>query len=206
MAGDGGNGGAGKTTRRRSTPAKRTRRRSAPSAGSTPDSSGTTQTPEGPNPLGLEPDEFDAGGEREPVSPDEPRELDDPYDATPPEPIEWTSERTGAIVRAGGFLLHNADSLSSEAGGEQLWRATEADVDAIAPPLARILNRYTPARRLAGVSDEAELAFGLFGYAKRNLAERGRLAGDKRQREEEPEGAGTERPWPERLADDNDAP
>ncbi len=66
-------------------------------------------------------------------------------------------------------------------------------VQAIGAPLARILNRYAPARRLAGVSDEAELGFAAAAYFRRNLAERGRLATAKREREEAAAAAGT---WP----------
>jgi hypothetical protein len=147
--------------------------RSAGSGEPTPDSSATKST----NPLELEPDAW-----RPPEQPT-PAQLDpgDDFEPPPPEPLEWSPERGGAIVRAGGFLLHTADGMAREPGGDELWRATEADVDAIAPPLARILNRYEPARRLAGVSDETELAIGLMGYARRNLAERGRLVTAKRQ-------------------------
>jgi hypothetical protein len=176
---------AGKSRRRKPSTSRSRKKTEMPampgSAGSgerTPDFSASTS--DGPtNPLGLESDEWAPPEGPTPARAD----LDDELDFEPPprEPLEWTPERAGAIVRAGGFLLHTADGLSREPGGEELWRATEADVEAIAPPLARILNRYEPARRLAGVSDETELAIGLMGYARRNLAERGRLATTKRQ-------------------------
>jgi len=151
-------------------PAKPTRRSSARSAGSTPDSSATTSDPAGA--LDLEPDTFTAPGG--PVPADTDTDLE-PYEPAGAEPVEWTPERASAVVRAGGYLLHTADGLTREPGGEELWRATEADLEAIAPPLARILNRYEPARRLAGLSDEGELAFGVAGYVRRNLAARGRI-------------------------------
>lgn len=110
-------------------------------------------------------------------------DADIDYDAPPPEPLEWTPERAGALVRGFGFVLHSADGLAHEPGGEELWRATMADAEAIGPPLARILNRYAPARRLAGVSDEAELAFGVVPYVKRNLQLRGRLHRERVERE-----------------------
>lgn len=164
-------------------PTRRTRgtttgRSSPRSHGSTGESRGSS--PEGPNPLGLDqPPPF------EPPQEGQPAQLggETAYEPPAPELIEWTPERAGAIVRAGGFLLHNADSIAQEPEALELWRATEADVEAIGPPLARILNRYAPARRLAGVSDEAELAFGLMAYARRNLATRGRAVQAKKERE-----------------------
>jgi hypothetical protein len=87
-------------------------------------------------------------------------------------------------VRGAGFILHTADGLAKEPEGAELWRATQADIDAIAPPLARILNRYAPARSLAGLSDEAELLIGVGAYMRTQLAERGRVATIKRQRDQ----------------------
>jgi hypothetical protein len=156
---------------------------SAGSNGSTGASSDTTA-----NPLGLERDRWAPSDREQPADVD--THLDD-YVAPPPELLEWTPERAGAIVRAGGFLLHTADPVAREEIAKELeielWRATEDDVSAIAPPLARILNRYAPARRLAGVSDEMELAFGMIGYLRENLADRGRIVTVKRRREAEPE-------------------
>lgn len=150
---------------------------SAASNGSTGESSATTA-----NPLGLEPDHWTASDHEQPAQID----LDD-YVPPPPEILEWTPERAGAIVRAGGFLLHTADPVARDQVAHELeidlWRATEDDVSAIAPPLSRILNRYAPARRLAGVSDEMELAFGMIGYLRENLADRGRIVTTKRHRD-----------------------
>lgn len=114
-------------------------------------------------------------------------DLEDDYVPPAAEPIEWTPERAGAIVKAAGFVLHTADPLAQEPGAETLWKATEDDARDAGAPLARILNRYAPARQLAGVSDEAELAFAMLSYAKRNMAMRGQLVTAKRQREEAPE-------------------
>lgn len=123
-------------------------------------------------------------------------EVSDDFEPPPPELLEWTPERAASVVRAGGFILHMADGLSREPEGAALWKATADDIEQIAPPLARILNRYEPARRLAGLSDEGELAFGMIAYARRNLVERGRVAGEKRLRDEAAEQeAGAS--WPE---------
>jgi hypothetical protein len=155
---------------------------SAASPASTPESSGTTSDP---NPLGLERDPW------YPKQDPQPADTSGVDDYVPPAPelLEWTPDRAGAIVRAGGFLLHTADPLARDPVAQELevdlWRATEDDVSAIAPPLARILNRYAPARRLAGVSDEMELAFGMIGYLRENLADRGRIVTTKRRQEAE---------------------
>jgi hypothetical protein len=164
-----------------SSPRATSRRKSRSSAAAS-DSTGGSQASSHSEALPIEqPPPFEGGDERQ--RPTTPEDLE--YEPVAPELIEWTPERAAAMVRAGGFLLHNADSASREPGGEEIWRATETDVAAIAPPLARILNRYAPARRLAGVSDEAELAFALSGYTRRNLATRGRVMRAKREREEE---------------------
>lgn len=104
--------------------------------------------------------------------------------------VEWTPERAAAVMRGVGFMLHHADPIGQEPGGEDLWRMTEQDALAAGAPLARILNRYDPARRLAGQADEAELAFAMVGYARSQLALRGRLVTQKRARE------GEEQPLP----------
>jgi hypothetical protein len=154
------------------------------SAADTPSSSATTSD----NPLGLEEDRWSQPDRELPA--DTGDDLD--YVAPPPQILEWTPERAGAIVRAGGFLLHTADPIARDEVAKELevdlWRATEDDVSAIAPPLARILNRYEPARRLAGVSDEMELAFGMIGYLRENMADRGRIVTAKRRREAEQTG------------------
>lgn len=164
-----------------------TRRKSTKKARSSDGSDGPTRASSAtePNLLGLEqPPAFEPPDDAPPVR-DAREEIE--YEPPLPEPVEWTAERAGAIFRGGAFLLHAADPLSREPGGAELWRATADDVDAIGPPLARILNRYAPARQLAGFSDEGELAFGMLAYAKRNLGTRGRLVAAKKAREEEPD-------------------
>lgn len=103
----------------------------------------------------------------------------------PAQVIEWTPERAAAVLRGVGFMLHHADPLGGEDGGEELWRMTEQDALDAGAPLSRILNRYDPARRLAGQADEAELAFAMIGYAKDQLSLRGRLVAQRKAREGE---------------------
>jgi len=149
---------------------------------------------ESDNLLGLEEDEFEPGAGALPAD-------DDVIDSLPVPPaglLEWTPERAGAVVRAGGYLLHAADGLGQEPEGTLLWRATEEDIAAIGPPLARILNRYDAARRLAGHVDEGELGFAMAAYARRNLALRGRVAYAKKTRVQAAEEAAEQRPgWAE---------
>ena len=100
--------------------------------------------------------------------------------------IEWTPERAAAIVRGLGYTLHTFDPAAHLEGGEELWRATEAEAREIGAPLSRILARYEPARRLAGVVDEAELGAAFVSYAKRNMRERGRVVMAAKEAEEGP--------------------
>lgn len=157
-------------------------------------SPGTASFPE------LESTSFSPGDSPEPAE----RVGDDEHELelAPPEPIVWTPERAGFLLRGAGFALHSADGASSEEGGEELWRMTEADLDAMGPPLAAILNRYDAARRLAGLSEEGALAFGLAAYAKRNLATRGRVLASARAREEGTVLDETGTPWERQEPDD----
>jgi hypothetical protein len=167
------------TTGARKTSTAKRGRSSGGSAASTPASSATTSDPA--NPLGLEPDHFTPPAQPVPAE----TGVEELYERPAPELVEWTPERAGNIVRGFGYLAHIADPVSSEPEAADLWKATQDDIEAIGPPLSRILNRYEPARRLAGVSDEAELAFGMIAYARSNLATRGRALTAKRQREQE---------------------
>ena len=144
-------------------PGKKTPPEEAASAKtSEPERSGRPGRSSAPNALGVDPGSpFAPEKERPPVA--RARDLEDAgedYEPAAPELIEWTPERAGNIIKAIGWALHQADGLSDPIDGDELgaelWKATEDDAIAIGTPLARILNRYQPARRLAGVSDEAE--------------------------------------------------
>lgn len=89
--------------------------------------------------------------------------------------VEWTPERAAALVRGFGLALHTFDPAANLEGGDALWRATAQEAQEIGEPLSRILARYEPARRLAGVVDEAEMGAAFVSYAKRNMRDRGRL-------------------------------
>lgn len=94
--------------------------------------------------------------------------------------VEWTPDRAAAMVRGFGLVLHTLDPATELAGGDALWRATSTEASEIGEPLSRILARYAPARKLAGVVDEAELGAAFVTYAKRNMKLRGRLVLESR--------------------------
>lgn len=164
------------------------RNRSRGRGASTPGFSGSSS--DDGNRLGalrLERAEWREPESREPIPAAGRPELLEDYEPPAREPIEWTPDRAGAIVRGAGFTLHKIDGLHLEPGGEELWRATAEDAEAIGAPLSRILNRYAPARELAGYADEAELTLALVAYTRDNLALRGRLVKQRRDRGERPE-------------------
>lgn len=173
-----GGGERGRQRRRPATPdaekstSKPRRRSSAGSAESTPASSVTSSRTD---PLELERGAWRPPDEPPPVRTAAEHEAEEAYVPAPPELIEWTPERAAAVLRGGFFIVHTVDPVSRLPGGGELWRMTQADALEAGSPLARILNRYEPARRLAGVSDEAELAMILLAHTRRELAARGRI-------------------------------
>jgi hypothetical protein len=150
---------------------RRKSRDSPASSASTGASSASSRT----DPLDVEPGAWQPPEESPPTRTAADLNTDDVYEPPPPELIEWTPERASAVVRGLGFGLHVLDPASRTDGGDQLWRWTKDDALEAGEPLARILNRYAPARRLAGFSDEAELAVIMGAYVRRNIADRGRL-------------------------------
>lgn len=105
--------------------------------------------------------------------------------------VEWTPDRAASVVRGFGMVLHTLDPVTELDGGADLWRATATEAQEIGEPLSRILARYEPARRLAGVVDEAELGAAFVGYAKRNLKMRGRVVLAAREERGEAFGDGS---------------
>jgi hypothetical protein len=71
------------------------------------------------------------------------------------------------------LLLTGGDGLHLLFGvGELDWVMTQRDLERIAPPLTRIINRYEPLARVAGQSDFLLVAFGSGMYAWRSMLER----------------------------------
>jgi hypothetical protein len=73
----------------------------------------------------------------------------------------------GSLLGVKGRLLHATIGVS-----EQDWQYTDLDLQAIAPPLTRICNRYEPIRRYARYGDPITLATALAAYGTRSLLER----------------------------------
>lgn len=80
---------------------------------------------------------------------------------------EVAEESVRDVLRNGGDMLHAVVGV-----GELDWRATQADLDRIAPPATRILNRYDATRAAAAKSDELALIMGLGLYSWRSMLER----------------------------------
>lgn len=73
------------------------------------------------------------------------------------------------LLRGQGALVHAlfaVDPASTE------WVYVQAELDAIAPPLTRIVNRYQALAAIAKHGDVAGVGLGLFAYGKRSLGER----------------------------------
>jgi hypothetical protein len=61
------------------------------------------------------------------------------------------------------------------------WEMSERDLERIAPPLTRLLNRYEPARRLSAASDPLLLGYGTTLYAYRSLLQRRAALAEERE-------------------------
>lgn len=71
------------------------------------------------------------------------------------------------------WLLNAGDMAHAGLGvAERDWQMTKADLERIAPPLTRILNRFEPSRAVAAYSDPAAVAMGFGMYGWRSALER----------------------------------
>lgn len=107
-----------------------------------------------------------------PPAPDEPA----------PDSGGWDEDRVRMWLGVKGQALHGflaVDPDSTE------WIYTEQDLQMIAGPLARILNRYDATAALAEASDEASVAIGFGGYALRSYGERKAALRARRARQEQ---------------------
>jgi hypothetical protein len=82
---------------------------------------------------------------------------------------EWEEQSVRSVLTAKGAALHTLIAVDKESDE---WRYTETDLNAIAPPLTRILNRYDATRAAAGTADEIALIVGLSGYVGRSVRTR----------------------------------
>lgn len=124
-------------------------------------------------------------------------EFDPAADPAPAAPIadalaggpSWTETRVRALLTAKGELVHGVlavDKTSTE------WCYTQGDLEAIAPSLTRILNRYDATRAAAASGDELVVAIGFAGYAARSYSERRAALALARYLEENPAEPGPE--------------
>ena len=123
---------------------------------------------EGVSPFEVDPGKPFQAGERQ--DPDEHEQALPPPELTP-EGFDFVDEETiRSALQAQGALLHGAVAVD-KASDEWVW--LQAELDAIAPPLTRICNRYPAAARVvAMVGDPAAVVVTTGGYARRSLAER----------------------------------
>jgi hypothetical protein len=134
---------------------------------------------ENPGP-GFQPSPEDAA-----PTPAEPTELHPVPDLIP----EWEEATLGQLLSAKGELLHGAIGVA-----EEDWRYTQADLAAIAPPLARILNRYPATRAAAAMGDPLALTIGVLGYGVRSTRERAAVLREWEEEAEQDPGGVTGAP------------
>jgi hypothetical protein len=100
--------------------------------------------------------------------------------------FDVTEAQVRELLIAQGALVHGF--LAIEKGSEE-WVWLQAELDAIVPPLTRIVNRYDFLRRAAEHADPLPIGMALFSYTQRSLAERGRTQAEHVASEEaEPTG------------------
>lgn len=79
----------------------------------------------------------------------------------------WERETVEQFLSGTGHGLHMLIGA-----GEKDWLLTRTDLDRIAPPLTRILNRYEPAMRASVYADPLLVAHGLGLYGWRSALQR----------------------------------
>lgn len=80
---------------------------------------------------------------------------------------EWEEQQVSDWLKNAGDLAHAGFGI-----GDYDWVMTQRDLERIAPPLTRILNRYEPTRAVAEYSDPAAVAIGFGLYGWRSALER----------------------------------
>lgn len=84
----------------------------------------------------------------------------------------WAEETWRQIIEGVGELAHAAAAIDPDS---REWKATEADLDRIVPPLTRISNRHQVIAQFAPAADPLLVAHGLVMYAARNVIDRRRI-------------------------------
>lgn len=80
---------------------------------------------------------------------------------------EWEQEQVSDWLKNTGALMHAGFGV-----GEHDWEMTRADLERIAPPATRILNRYQFTKAIAAYSDPAAVAIGTGLWGWRSTLER----------------------------------
>jgi len=94
----------------------------------------------------------------------------------------WEEDTVRSILRAEGAAVHTLVGVTDDD-----WVWLEHELDAIAPPLTRILNRYPATRAAAGAGDEAAVVIALGGHATRSyIARKAELAARMAEQQPEP--------------------
>lgn len=89
---------------------------------------------------------------------------------------KWIEEGVREHLKMVGSIGHE---LVGKA--ESDWVMTERDLERIAPPLTRILNRYEPTARLSAASDPLLLGYGTTMYAYRSMLQRRAALAEERE-------------------------
>jgi len=92
---------------------------------------------------------------------------------------QWEEESVRQHLLMVGEGIHEVWGVA-----EKDWEMSSRDLNRIAPPLTRILNRYQPTRAVAEYSDPVLLGWGSFMYASRSVLQ-AKAAKLKKQEEEE---------------------
>lgn len=130
---------------------------SASAAASSPGSSTSSPYTESPGPG------FDAK-QAPPEAPAPEQELPPAFE------LGWEQDKVESWLTNAGDLAHATMGVA-----DADWAMTKADLERIAPPLTRILNRYEPMRAVAAYSDPASVAVGFGMYGWRSALERAQI-------------------------------
>jgi hypothetical protein len=95
----------------------------------------------------------------------------------------WEQETVEQFLKGAGAGMH---LMIGE--GEKDWYMTETDLDRIAPPLTRILNRYEPTLRASEYADPLLVAHGLGLYGWRSVIQQRQAARRKQEARLEQDG------------------
>ena len=93
--------------------------------------------------------------------------------------VQWEEAGIRSKLRVVGMGLHELIGRS-----EKDWLMTRQDLDNIAPPLTRILNRHEPLRAVAAASDPIDLLIGTGFYTGRSIMQAAAAAADAREARE----------------------